>query len=73
MATLKDDTTSIDGDYAYALTLPTRAPSLYQYNATTQAITLDPANQSSVAGVYTVHGSAQTPTTVYTIQTPSPS
>jgi hypothetical protein len=59
------------GDYEYnLLPLPTAAPSLYQYNATTQAITLDPANQSTVAGAYTIHGSARTDTTVYTVQNP---
>jgi len=47
------------GDYGYNLTLPIAAPVLYQYNATTQAITLDAASQSSVAGLYTVRGSAQ--------------
>ena len=60
------------GDYSYALTLPVDAPSLGQYS-TTLPITLTAAAQSAVAGVYTAEGSAQTDTTAYTIQTPSPS
>lgn len=60
------------GNYSYALTLPVVAPSLGQYS-TTLPITLTAAAQSAVAGVYTAEGSAQTDTTPYTIQTPSPS
>lgn len=59
------------GNYSYALTLPVAAPSLGQYS-TTLPITLTAAAQSAVAGVYTAEGSAQTDTTAYTIQTPSP-
>jgi hypothetical protein len=60
------------GDYGYNLTLPIGAPSLGQYSAMLP-INLTPAAQSLIAGVYTVQTSAQTPTTVYTTQTPSPS
>ena len=60
------------GDYGYNnLTLPTAAPSLGQYS--TPPITLTAAAQSTVAKMYTVQGSAQTPTTVYTTQSPLPS
>ena len=64
------------GDYSYALTLPVGSPSLGQYS-TTLPITLTAAAQATVAGVYTVQGSAQTATTtgttVYATQSPSPS
>jgi hypothetical protein len=60
------------GDYGYNLTLPIGATSLGQYS-TPLPINLTASAQSLVAGVYTVQTSAQTSTTVYTTQTPSPS
>ena len=60
------------GDYAYNLTLPVGAPSLGAYS-TTLPIPLTAAGQSAVAAVYTVYVSAETTTTVYATQTPSPS
>ena len=60
------------GDYAYNLTLPVGAPSRGAYS-TTLPIPLTSVGQSAVAAVYTVYGSAETTTTVYATQTPSPS
>jgi hypothetical protein len=65
--------TQIPGDYQYSLTLPTGAPSLAAYSAIPPPITPTAVAQSAVAKMYTVQGSAQTPTTVYTTQTPPPS
>jgi len=59
------------GDYAYTLTLPVGAPWLGAYS-TTLPISLTAAAQSSVAAEYTGYGSAETATTVYATQTPSP-
>ncbi len=59
------------GDYGYNLTLPIGAPSLGQYG-TPLPITLTPAAQSLIAGVYTIESSAQTATTSYTTQASSP-
>src|SRR5262245_1970077 len=59
------------GDYSYALTLPTAAPSLAAFGAL--PITPSASAQSAVAKMYTVQGSATTDTTVYTTQTPAPS
>ncbi len=60
---------TLPGDYGYNnLTLPTAAPSLGQYSAL--PITLTAAAQATVAKMYTVQGSAQTPTTVYATQSP---
>jgi Domain of unknown function (DUF4382) len=56
------------GDYSYTLTLPADPPSLGQYS--TPPITL--TAQSLVAGKYTVEGSGQSLTDVYTNQSPSP-
>lgn len=61
------------GDYGYNMTLPTGAPSLASYSAIPPPITLTAAAQSTVAKKYTVQGSAQTSTTVYATQSPSPS
>jgi uncharacterized protein DUF4382 len=58
------------GDYGYNMTLPTGAPSLAPYSAIPPPITPTAAAQSAVAKMYTVQGSAQTPTTVYMTQTP---
>ena len=69
VATLKDDTATV-GDYAYGLVLPTAAPFLASYGALPIVPSADA--QGSVAGVYTVRGSAQTPTTTYQIQNPPP-
>jgi len=67
VATLKDNT-GIVGDYDYNLMLPIAAPALAPFGAL--PITPDAAAQASVAGVYSVHGSAQTPTTTYATQNP---
>ena len=69
VATLKDDTATV-GDYGYGLILPTAAPSLAPYGSL--PIVPIATGQSSVAGVYTVHGSAQTPTLAYLTQSPAP-
>ena len=69
VATLKDDTVTI-GDYGYGLILLTAAPSLASYGSL--PIVPIATAQGSVAGVYTIHGSAQTPTTAYLTQTPAP-
>ena len=63
------------GDYSYNnLTLPIAAPSLGTYGTGTLPITLSATvpDQSAVAKIYTVQGSAQVDTTVYAIQTPLP-
>ena len=68
------DLAPLEGDYSYNLMLlPTAAPSLYQYNATTKVITPDPTDQSTVAKMYTIQGSAQVGTTIYATQEPVPS
>ncbi|HEY6973508.1 MAG TPA: hypothetical protein VI359_04310, partial [Nitrospiraceae bacterium] len=59
------------GDYQYNMTLPTGAPALAAFGPL--PITPTAAAQSAVAKMYTVQGSAQTATTVYTTQTPAPS
>ena len=61
------------GDYGYNMTLPTGAPSLAPYSAIPPPITPTAAAQSAVVKMYTVQGSAQTPTTVYATQTLPPS
>lgn len=70
VAMLKDNTATV-GDYDYGLILPIAAPGIASYGAL--PIVPSAAGQASVAGVYVVHGSAQTPTTTYAIQTPPPS
>jgi hypothetical protein len=59
------------GDYAYDLTLlPNAKPWLGSYSTLLPiSFTEQPV---AVAGAYTIHGSAQTPTTTYTTQVPSP-
>ena len=59
------------GDYGYNMTLPTGAPALAAFGPLPIAPTA--AAQSAVAKIYTVQGSAQTPTTVYATQNPAPS
>lgn len=59
------------GDYSYAITLPTAAPSLAAFGAL--PITPTASAQSGVAKMYTVQGSATSDTTVYTTQTPAAS
>jgi uncharacterized membrane protein len=56
------------GDYSYTLTLPADPPLLGQYSALPITLTA----QSLVAGKYTVEGSGQSLTDVYTNQPPSP-
>ncbi|HEY7534167.1 MAG TPA: hypothetical protein VH681_15465 [Nitrospiraceae bacterium] len=58
------------GDYIYNLILPIGAPSLAAYGPL--PITPTASGQASAAGIYTVHGSAQTPTTMYATQDPLP-
>jgi len=71
VAMLKDDTATVVGDYKYELVLPIAAPSSASYGAL--PITPDSSGQTAVAGIYTVYGSGQTPTTVYATQDPAPS
>jgi hypothetical protein len=68
--------TPASGDYSYHLTLPIGAPLLYPYS-TTLPLTLSSTDQSTVAGVYTIQGTAQVlqangDILTYTTQTPSP-
>lgn len=70
VAMLKDDTATV-GDYTYELVLPIAAPASASYG--TLPITPNSSGQTAVAGVYTVYGSGQTPTTVYATQNPAPS
>ena len=70
VATLKDETTTV-GDYGYELVLPIVAPSRASYG--TLPIIPSASGQGSAAGVYAVHGSAQTPTLAYATQVPAPS
>jgi hypothetical protein len=70
VAMLKDDTATV-GDYKYELVLPIAAPLRASYGAL--PITPNSSGQTAVAGVYTVYGSGQTPTTVYATQDPAPS
>jgi hypothetical protein len=72
VATVLTNTTQIIGDYGYNMTLPIGAPSLAAYSAIPPPITPTAVAQSAVAKFYSVQGSAQTPTTVYTTQTPAP-
>ena len=71
VASLRHTSPDTVGDYEYGLVLPIAAPSKAVYGP----LPIDPssAGQGSVAGVYTVYGSAQTPTTSYKVQSPAPS
>ena len=70
VATVNDGLDPV-GDFGYGLALPTAAPSLASYGAL--PITPDATGQAANAGVYSIYGSAQTPTVVYATQTPAPS
>lgn len=70
VATVNDGADPV-GDFGYGLVLPTAAPSLASYGAL--PITPDTTGHAADAGVYSIHGSAQTPTVAYTTQTPAPS
>jgi uncharacterized protein DUF4382 len=59
------------GDYTYALTLPIGAPLLAAYGPL--PITPSAADQSAVAKIYTVQGSASSETTAYATQSPAAS
>lgn len=59
------------GDYLYGLRLPIAAPLRAVYGPL--PIIPSVSGQSGVAGIYTVYGSAQTPTAAYTVQDPLPS
>jgi uncharacterized protein DUF4382 len=69
VATQKDDTATV-GDYGCGLILPTAAPSLASYGPL--PIVPSASAQAAVAGLYTIRGSAQTPTTSYSTQNPPP-
>ena len=59
------------GDYQYNMTLPTAAPWLGQYSTTLPiALSATVPDQSTVAKIYTIQGSAHVGTTVYATQTP---
>jgi hypothetical protein len=65
-ATLKDNTPTV-GDYEYNLTLPIAAPALAPFGP----LPIIPTDAGQIAGVYSIHGSAQTPTTTYATQSPA--
>lgn len=58
------------GDYSYALTLPIGVPSLGPYSTSLPIVFT--AQPPSVGGAYSIRGTGQTETTVYTTQTPLP-
>ena len=70
------DTALPAGDYGYNQTLPIAAPSLGQYGPLPISLSPTVPDQSAVAKIYTVQGSAQvvttTSTTVYATQVPAP-
>lgn len=66
-----NDTAAPVGDYGYGLVVPTGVPSKAPYGAL--PIVPSTTGQAGVAGVYTVYGSARTPTASYTAQNPAPS
>ncbi|MFO0707341.1 MAG: DUF4382 domain-containing protein [Nitrospira sp.] len=70
VATVNDGSATV-GDYGYGLVLPIIAPSLAAYGPL--PIVPSASGQSGVAGIYTVYGSAQTPTMAYVTQSPTPS
>jgi len=70
VATVNDGAAPV-GDYAYGLVLPIVAPSLAAYGPL--PIVPSASVQGAVAGVYALYGSAQTPTTAYVTQNPTPS
>ncbi len=71
VATVNDGAMPV-GDYQYGLLLPIASPSLASYGTGTLPITPTSVGQGPAAGVYTVQGSAQTPTTSYVTQAPAP-
>jgi hypothetical protein len=66
VASLRHSDPETVGDYEYGLVLPIVAPSRGAYGSL--PIPLSP---TAVAGIYSIHGSAQTPTASYTIQSPA--
>jgi hypothetical protein len=72
VATVLDAANPI-GDYTYHMTLPIGAPSRGLYGPLPITLSATVPDQSSIAKMYTVQGSAQAGTTVYATQTPSPS
>lgn len=66
VASLRHSNPETVGDYEYGLVLPIVAPSRGVYGSL--PIPLSP---TAVAGIYSIHGSAQTPTASYTIQSPA--
>jgi len=66
VASLRHSNPETVGDYHYGLVLPIAAPSQGLYGSF--PITLSP---TAGAGIYSIHGSAQTPTVSYTTQNPA--
>lgn len=68
VAPLRHSSPDTVGDYEYGLVLPIAAPSKAAYGP----LPIDPgsAGQTTVAGIYSVHGTAQTPTVSYVTQNP---
>ena len=73
VAIVKTDTPATIGDYSYALALPIGAPSRGLYGPLPIALSATVPDQSTVAKMYTVQGSAQVGTTMYGTQIPPPS
>lgn len=73
VAAVKTDTPATIGDYGYNLALPVGAPSRGVYGPLPITLSAILPDQSPVAKIYTVRGSAQVGTTVYATQTPLPS
>jgi hypothetical protein len=77
VAALKTVPPATIGDYVYNLTLPIGAPSRGLYGPLPITLSATAPDQSTVAKIYTVQGSAQvvttTGTTVYATQNPVPS
>ncbi len=73
VAAVKTETPAIIGDYGYNLGLPVGAPSRGVYGPLPITLSAILPDQSPVAKIYTVRGSAQVGTTVYATQAPLPS
>ena len=65
VATVLDSANPV-GDYEYGLVLPIAAPSKAAYGSLPILL-----SSTAVGGTYSIHGSAQTPTVLYTIQDPA--
>lgn len=73
VAAVKTETPAIIGDYGYNLALPVGAPSRGVYGPLPITLSAILPDQSPVAKIYTVRGSALVGTTVYATQAPLPS